>query len=70
MYAKVLDVNDHLIYLEIDRQLRFKSRYVLDTSDNVIKREARVEFDFSMDNGYPFVVIHTGKVSPFRGAQA
>ena len=63
MYAKVLDVNDQLIYLEIDHQLRFKSRYVLDRGGCTVSRQSKVEFEFSHNNGNPLVVIHTGNGS-------
>lgn len=63
MFAKVLDVNDQLIYLEIDHQLRFKSRYVLDRRGCAVCRQSKVEFDFSHNNGTPLVVIHTSNGS-------
>ena len=63
MYAKVLDVNDQLIYLEIDHQLRFKSRYVLDRGGCTVSRQSNVEFDFTLNNGNPLVVIHTSNAS-------
>lgn len=61
MFARVLDVNDQLIYLEIDHQLRFRSRYVLDRGGCTVSRQSKVEFDFLHNNGNPLVVIHTSK---------
>ena len=59
MLAKVIDVDDQQIYLEIDRQLRFKSKYVLSSSSSDITRMSRVDFEFVPNSGHSCIVIRS-----------
>lgn len=47
MLARVIDVTDHEIYLEIEKQLRFKSHYVVKCQTSDITRDDRVNFFFT-----------------------
>ena len=47
MLAKVIDVTEQEIYLEIDKQLRFKSQYIVRCQDDEITRDDKVNFFFS-----------------------
>jgi hypothetical protein len=58
MQATVLDVTEQSIYLEVDRQLRFESRYVSATPGGAIVKSSRVNFDLTSDNGAPLVVVN------------
>ncbi len=58
MQATVIEVNGQNIYLEIDSQIRFESRYVTKTPDSRIGQGTVVDFRFSTSNGFPVVVVH------------
>ena len=58
MQATVLDVTEQSIYLEVDRQLRFESRYISATLGGAIVKSSRVNFDLTSDNGAPLVVVN------------
>ena len=70
MFAKVIDVDDKQIYLEIDRQLRFRARYILRSSNIGIQKMSRVDFDFLPGSGNSCIVIRSIKSpsSQFAGA--
>ncbi len=69
MYAKVIDVDDTQIYLEIDRQLRFRARYILRSSNIGIEKMSRVDFDFLPDSGHSCIVIRSIKSPASRFAE-
>ncbi|MFZ5979259.1 MAG: hypothetical protein ACOYVF_01375 [Candidatus Zixiibacteriota bacterium] len=46
MLARVLEVNDQTVYLEIDNQLRFKSKYITQTPEVQIMKSDNINFSF------------------------
>jgi len=64
MFARVLRVNDERVYLEIDRQLRFSSRYILGSAQPRITESCSVDFDFTVRGGAPWIVIRKIDLSP------
>jgi hypothetical protein len=57
MQATVIDISEQSIYLEIDRQLRFESKYVSTQPMTAIMKSSKVNFDFSRADGVPVVVV-------------
>ena len=57
MLAKVIDVTEDTVYLEIDNQLRFKSHYVLQSQREQVTVSDNVNFSFSNTGGGPLVII-------------
>ena len=45
MLARVLEISDQNIYLEIDNQLRFRSKYILPDLDARPNELSQVDFD-------------------------
>ena len=59
MFARILEIDDQQVYLEIEKQLRFKSRYVFGGTSPVVARYSRVDIDFARRDGACCVVIRT-----------
>lgn len=59
MQARIIDLTESLIYLEIDEQLRFKSRYVAGSHIDQLSVHDRVDFNFGNTEGQPCVVIRS-----------
>jgi len=57
MRARIIDVNEKLIYLQVDQQLRFKTPYVAVNGDRLPSRKDDVDFDFTEKDGRACVVI-------------
>ena len=58
MLAKVIDVSEDTVYLEIDNQLRFKSQYVMNGNREQMAISDKVNFSFSSSGGGFLVVIN------------
>ena len=59
MLARVLEISDQNIYLEIDSQLRFRSKYILPEMDTPPKELSQVDFDFTHQGNTFYVIIRT-----------
>ena len=57
MLARVIDVTEDTIYLEIDNQLRFKSPYVMQNNREAMAKSDKVNFSFLISGGGSLVVI-------------
>jgi hypothetical protein len=57
MYGKVLDIDGRQVYVEIDRQIRFKCPYRLKSRRLRIVRSAEIDFDILNDHGRPCLLI-------------
>jgi hypothetical protein len=57
MLARVIDVTDDTVYLEIDNQLRFKSPYVMQNNREPMAKSDKVNFSFTSIGGGSLVVI-------------
>lgn len=57
MKAHVLDVKDDLIYLQIENQIRFRSRYFCPDGTRGIIGDVDVDFHFIRRGGIPVVMI-------------
>ena len=58
MLAKVIDVTEDTVYLEIDKQLRFKSQYVMQSNRDQMAISDNVNFSFSHSGGGALVIIN------------
>ncbi|MBN1211122.1 MAG: hypothetical protein JXA92_00965 [candidate division Zixibacteria bacterium] len=58
MLAKVIDVTEDTVYLEIDKQLRFKSQYVIQSNREQMAISDNVNFSFSNSGGGSLVIIN------------
>ncbi len=58
MQATVIDISDQSIYLEIDRQLRFESRYISASPMARITRSSKISFELLHNDGVPTVVVY------------
>ncbi len=65
MLAKVIDVTKDMVYLEIDKQLRFKSQYIMQDNREQVAKSDNVNFSF-YDNRSGTVVIITDIVNKFN----
>ena len=63
MRARVLEIDDRQVYLEIDSQLRFRSRYVRFPSAPIPAAEDIVEFHFT-EAGTRLIVIEQVEREP------
>lgn len=61
MYARVLEVSNNQIYLEIDNQLRFRCSWIIRPLTPNPSVTDRVEFHFGQRSGKPTVVIEQVK---------
>jgi hypothetical protein len=57
MQGIVLDFTANQIYLEIDKQVRFRSRWIADTQSTPIHISDRIEFKIQIDHGEPQVIV-------------
>ncbi|MEW6050965.1 MAG: hypothetical protein AB1644_07895 [Candidatus Zixiibacteriota bacterium] len=57
MRARIIEVNDKQIYLQVDEQLRFKTPYVSADGDKRLSRKDDIDFDFTQKDGRAFVVV-------------
>lgn len=57
MRARVIDVSDRVVYLEVDRQLRFKTPYLAGRAATRLERKDDVDFDFAVHDGRACVII-------------
>ena len=57
MLAKVIDVNEQTVYLEIDDQIRFKSKYIMHKPEERISKSDNVNFSFTNIGGNSCIVI-------------
>ena len=59
MHAKVIDVTDQTVYLEIENQLRFRSGYHICKPGDQLAPQDEVEFDFNVGDRGGAVVINS-----------
>jgi hypothetical protein len=59
MRARVIEISDQQIYLEVDKQLRFRSEYKVGARDRSISRDDSVDFVIECSSGHPRVVIES-----------
>ena len=57
MRARVIDIKDNQIYLEVDRQIRFRSRYLVSHEDERVHKADDVDFSFVGIEGRHWVLI-------------
>ena len=57
MRARVIEVDKNQIYLEVDRQVRFKTPYVMSRTDLVPSNAQDVEFRFGRGFIRPTIII-------------
>lgn len=57
MLARILDISDQKVYLEIDNQLRFRSDYRLASPDSHLNPLDRVSVEFQDGQGFGGTVI-------------
>lgn len=57
MRARVIDINERLVYLQVDQQLRFKTPYLAIEPGGQLQRKDDVDFDFTEHDGRACVVI-------------
>lgn len=57
MRARVIEVSKNQIYLEVDRQVRFKTPYVMSRTDLVPSDSNDVEFRFGRGFIRPTIII-------------
>lgn len=69
MLARVIDVNDQTVYLEIDNQLRFKSKYIMQTPEGRIMKSDNVNFSFSRIGDNACIVINDIILDPCRASR-
>ena len=65
MLAKVIDINEQTVYLEVDNQIRFKSKYILQKPTERIMKSDNVNFTFSKIRGSACIVIND-ILNPFQ----
>lgn len=69
MKAHVLDVKDGLIYLQIENQIRFRSRYLYPDGTRRIIGDIDVDFHFIQRGGIPVVMIDRIRPDLFTNAR-
>ena len=57
MTARVIDISDRTIYLEIEDQLRFRSSYQLESNEQRLEPNDRIDFEFLAGNPFPSILI-------------
>ncbi|UCC43843.1 MAG: hypothetical protein JSU65_12080 [Candidatus Zixiibacteriota bacterium] len=57
MTARVIDISDRMIYLEIEDQLRFRSWYRLDSDQQQLEPNDRIDFEFLAGSPFPSILI-------------
>jgi hypothetical protein len=57
MRARVIDITERQIYLEVDKQLRFRSEYKAGAANRLIARDDSVDFVIACSSGHPCVII-------------
>ena len=57
MRARVIEIGNDIIYLEVDDQIRFTSRYCLSCQSERIDRNDTVDFAFTEGQGNRSVII-------------
>jgi len=67
MLAKVLEVNEQTVYLEIDNQIRFKSKYIMQTHREQLTKSDNINFSFSKIGGNGCIVINS-ILNPYRSS--
>ncbi|MFZ1683998.1 MAG: hypothetical protein WAU88_07675 [Candidatus Zixiibacteriota bacterium] len=58
MQGIVLDFTPNQIYLEIDKQVRFRSRWIAEEPLTSLHVRDRIEFKIQIDHGEPQVIVH------------
>lgn len=70
MIARVVDVADGNIYLEVESQIRFHAAYRRNSSTRMIHQNDVIEFHFARHGGRPFVtvdaVLMSSQILPVR----
>ena len=57
MQGIVLDFSANQIYLEIDKQVRFRSRWIAEAPLAALHVRDRIEFKIQIDHGEPQVIV-------------
>jgi len=57
MKARVVDISNESIYLEIEEQIRFRSPYIKTPVTSDVHSEDVIEFYFALTDGHPHVSV-------------
>lgn len=57
MQARIIEISDSHLYLEIDEQLRFRSQYVAGSDVARLSKYDWIDFRFSNDRNGPQVIV-------------
>jgi hypothetical protein len=69
MQGIVLDLTPNQIYLEIDHQVRFRSRWIAAGAVPHLHVRDRVEFLIEIDHGQPQVVVQAVQPPYYHGSR-